>query len=320
MEVMKKRLQPYTCELLRRPAIGVSEFAQTMQENKVRIERSLSKNMLPEKMIDYISTLNEITDACKNLNMTEVQDKTMVRKELKSLLRIVTRKEKHVTRQQWKLVERYMHLGASMYLIGVHCASLRTWACNPKWVAKKARETTLYDKQFKKWANAKPTDFGQLVRLVEQGLKVGGKKKVSLHTDDEDSKEDNEEEECADSDSSSDSSSDGREKKKKKKTKKGNTLAILSSSEDDTKRRKEKRKRNVLDTSSDEPAKISPAKKTAPKTKKKKEKKEKEMVDSSSDNTVLSPAKETETIPLNKTKKKKDKKKKEEEEEKSCTL
>ena len=184
-EKMKTTLQAFTCELLRRPATGVSQFAQTVNENQKRLKEQLSKRFQPTQLEAYMATLTYIMEACQHLNMMERQDKTKIHRNLKKLMNIVQRQDKQVDDKSWKRVIKYMHLGASMYLVGIHLLALRTWATHPNWVAKRAQKGTIFDKPFKKWCNSHKPQMHKLIAVVEAGLKTNKSKDVSFLSEEE---------------------------------------------------------------------------------------------------------------------------------------
>ena len=65
--MLKRRLQSFTCELLRRPGIGVSEYAATMTENLERVS-NLAEIFTQTRMQNYVSCISELAGLCHNLN------------------------------------------------------------------------------------------------------------------------------------------------------------------------------------------------------------------------------------------------------------
>ena len=56
---------------------------------------------------------------------------------------------------EWLFLDKFAHLGASMFLVGLYLQVFRTWNLNPKWVKKTAKEQDKWqDLQFKKWCNS----------------------------------------------------------------------------------------------------------------------------------------------------------------------
>ena len=276
---MKKILKPYTCELLRRPGIGISEFAQTIGENEERV-REMEKICSPEQQLRYLGTLKKLKKASRSLNTLAPQNKEEIPANVRKTLGIVSRENvEEVSKTEWNTVDNFMHLGASMFLVGIHCQALRTWTTNPKWVKETALTQRIFDKDFKGWCDGNG-DMRDLMKVVTKQLKRGNKSgalKDSVY-DREDSSDD-----TSSSDTSTKSSessegakaSKGKGKKKKKKTNKKKTKSIFVESESNdeeetkrTKRGKVKRRIRSESSHSESSQSESPKKKTK-KTKKK---------------------------------------------------
>ena len=120
-DVMCKKLKIFTTEFLQRPGIGVSEMAETFQENSRRLRRHFTTvNNLFEKANDLINVVELITAKISNLNMKKTIDRSKVKKDLKSLVKVAYGKDTSVPDSTLLLLEKACHVGGSLYLLGIY--------------------------------------------------------------------------------------------------------------------------------------------------------------------------------------------------------
>ena len=169
---MKEKLWPSNIELLKRPAMGVSMFAQTILENQRRLDKKLSPTMEQNSILRYLDTVNKVAEHCANLNQKGNGDKNFVRRDLKRLFRVLTN-DRLISPADWNLVDKCMHLGASMFMVGLHMHALKTWILNPAWVAEKANKSHIQDDEFRRWAKGRRPQFTDMFDIVASSLQKG---------------------------------------------------------------------------------------------------------------------------------------------------
>lgn len=212
----KKRLQTFTCELLRRPGVGVSEFSQTIEDNMERLNLSLSKIMSNDNIQSYLNVLNCINDVSRHLNMKGQINKSDIEVNVKKLFKKIC----NTNKTNKKIIDSFMHIGASLYLIGLHVKVFDFTINHSSWVKKKVKGGNVFNKLFKKWAEKKCSEERSMkgyMELVKNELKesVKGKFKVDL-------------EGSSESESDRDSESERDEKKSSKRRK------VVSSESDES--------------------------------------------------------------------------------------
>ena len=256
-DLMKRRLQPFTCELLRRPGVGVSQFAQTISDNYERLN-CLDTLMTSDRINDYMVLLAKLHAMTIGLNMKQDTIKGVkLRKSVKSLI-------KHVAEKKEKLLDIFMHLGASMYLVGLHYKVFQFCIKNTKWIKTKVKGKGTFTKTYKQWLQSKTKDVKSVSGYIDEvvrEIEKSGKKEVSMRFS---ASETDSESECED------------ERKRKKKEKK--KIVVTSGSENESeegdektnKRKKKNEKRRVVSSGSESECEESDGKKKN----KKKERKE----------------------------------------------
>lgn len=256
-DLMKRRLQPFTCELLRRPGVGVSQFAQTISDNYERLN-CLDTLMTSDRINDYMVLLAKLHAMTIGLNMKQDTIKGVkLRKSVKSLI-------KHVAEKKEKLLDIFMHLGASMYLVGLHYKVFQFCMKNTKWIKTKVKGKGTFTKTYKQWLQSKTKDVKSVSGYIDEvvrEIEKSGKKEVSMRFS---ASETDSESECED------------ERKRKKKEKK--KIVVTSGSENESeegdektnKRKKKNEKRRVVSSGSESECEESDGKKKN----KKKERKE----------------------------------------------
>ena len=256
-DLMKRRLQPFTCELLRRPGVGVSQFAQTISDNYERLN-CLDTLMTSDRINDYMVLLAKLHAMTIGLNMKQDTIKGVkLRKSVKSLI-------KHVAEKKEKLLDIFMHLGASMYLVGLHYRVFQFCMKNTKWIKTKVKGKGTFTKTYKQWLQSKTKDVKSVSGYIDEvvrEIEKSGKKEVSMRFS---ASETDSESECED------------ERKRKKKEKK--KIVVTSGSENESeegdektnKRKKKNEKRRVVSSGSESECEESDGKKKN----KKKERKE----------------------------------------------
>ena len=256
-DLMKRRLQPFTCELLRRPGVGVSQFAQTISDNYERLN-CLDTLMTSDRINDYMVLLAKLHAMTIGLNMKQDTIKGVkLRKSVKSLI-------KHVAEKKEKLLDIFMHLGASMYLVGLHYKVFQFCMKNTKWIKTKVKGKGTFTKTYKQWLQSKTKDVKSVSGYIDEvvrEIEKSGKKEVSMRFS---ASETESESECED------------ERKRKKKEKK--KIVVTSGSENESeegdektnKRKKKNEKRRVVSSGSESECEESDGKKKN----KKKERKE----------------------------------------------
>lgn len=169
---MKEKLWPSNIELLKRPAMGVSMFAQTILENQKRLQKKLSTTMEQNSILRYLDTIDKVAQHCVNLNQKGDGEKQFVRRDLKRLFRILTN-DRLISPSDWNVVDKCMHLGASMFMVGLHMHALKTWILNPSWVAEKANKSHISDEEFRRWAKNRRPQFADIFDIVANNLQKG---------------------------------------------------------------------------------------------------------------------------------------------------
>ena len=256
-DMLERRLQTFTCELMRRPGVGISQFAQTFEDNYERV-KVLSTWMTQPKIETYLSDILTLVNASKNLNLKKgITTKKNIRKDVKKLF-------KTVTTMKSKNVDSFMHMGASFYLMGLHLAVLKYALKHPLVIKKKVKGKGTFTKNFKKWAEkreSKESACKSYLEVCVSEIESSVKKTVCLFASESESESKNS--------SSSLSSSDTEvEQKKKKKSRK------IVESDDDA-------KSNVYSESEQENVEAERVEEEEPSTsgeKKKKKKKNKKKI------------------------------------------
>ena len=67
-DMLGRRLQTFTCEMLRSPGVGISQFAQTLEDNYERV-KVLSTWMTRPKIESYLSDVLTLVNVSKSLNL-----------------------------------------------------------------------------------------------------------------------------------------------------------------------------------------------------------------------------------------------------------
>ena len=229
-DLMKRRLQPFTCELLRRPGVGVSQFAQTISDNYERLN-CLDTLMTSDRINDYMVLLAKLHAMTIGLNMKQDTIKGVkLRKSVKSLI-------KHVAEKKEKLLDIFMHLGASMYLVGLHYKVFQFCMKNTKWIKTKVKGKGTFTKTYKQWLQSKSNDVKSVSGYIDEvvrEIEKSGKKEVSMRLS---ASETESESECDDVSE--------RKRKKKEKKKIVVTSGTESESEDRDEKTKKRKKKNV---------------------------------------------------------------------------
>ena len=139
----------------------------------------------------------------------------------------MTGNDSKVARDHMKVMKSFMHIGASMYTIGIQFLAMVTWATNLSWARKSVKEGNIFNKANARWAQKKG-NLQDLMEVVESGY---AKKRKTLAFD-------TSSEEKSSSSGSSCSSEEERVKKRK---------SLMDSSESEINSRKKKKKKEKED-------------------------------------------------------------------------
>ena len=189
-DMLKRRLQPFTCEAIRRPGIGISQFAQTIEENGERLE-NLANLMNQLRIKEYIHVIDNYKKLTAGMHIKgDNIEKKQLKSKVQKLVRALKKKEKSM--------EIFMHLGASMYLIGLHCRVLRFCFTHTHWIKSKCKGKGTYTRRYKTWISKKQSEKESVNGYVEEIVNEIGnsaKKGVSMRFSQSDASESDTDEE-----------------------------------------------------------------------------------------------------------------------------
>lgn len=165
-EDIKRKLHPFNCEFLKRPAVALSEFSETLTAAYDRLNENL-ETFVEKDIKTVMETLYLLFPAAAVLNVKSGQ--TATKKEIKAALKQIynllngdlSEELRTVTSYKgfFKSMKSFMHIGASMYLIGVHFYVLKFIFSNMKFVKEtvktKASEGNKFSRHFKAWSEKK---------------------------------------------------------------------------------------------------------------------------------------------------------------------
>ena len=128
----------------------------------------------------YVDIITQVGDMFANLNMKETE---CAPSDVKRVLRWSSTSESDGA---MKLNTRFMHMGASLYTVGIHLNVLQYLTRNRQVWKKKALADKLDNKYLKKWAKNKHSKIKDLVPVIMKGMVEGRKqksKKTVIFTD-----------------------------------------------------------------------------------------------------------------------------------------
>ena len=228
MEI-QRRLKYFTCEMIRRPPVGVSEFAGTVNANVPIINENL-ENVF-QKADTFKSMLQSIGKITKNLDIiTHV---------------LLTSKKFDV-----KTLKSFCHLSASIYLVSIHILVNHTLCGDPNFLRASVKMNKKSDGKLRKWANTKGSSIKswcKLVKLVEgRKANMGGRIQVSSSEEEssEQSEESEENEESEDGSDAPDRKRRGNKGRKRKERVKKKRKQQVRESEDEEREEEENRKKD----------------------------------------------------------------------------
>ena len=168
-KLLRRRLQTFSCELLRRPSVGVSQFAATIAENTNRIQDHYQKCFTSYNLNKYVDLLKSIACISDKLNARGPEfHRRNVATNLKHLLKIIFGRDGTLMKSEWKLIRPFMHLGASMFSLGLHLLVFHLWSTTFSFVARKVIKGNVYNRMYKRWAKTRRPNLKNLVQVAEQ--------------------------------------------------------------------------------------------------------------------------------------------------------
>lgn len=175
-EVMCRRLKPFTCEYMRRPGIAVSEFSDTFEQNSSRLQNYFqSKNNLFKKhnINSLVEAFNHIAMVSSNLNAKKGIEVSTLKNDIIALYQIAYGKDPKIGQAQDSLIQQATHLGASLYLLGIHYQVFKFCALNVKWV-KKHSDANSFNASYNAWTKKKRgNDLQGYMDVIEKDLRQG---------------------------------------------------------------------------------------------------------------------------------------------------
>ena len=123
----------------------------------------------------YVDIMTEVTDLFKNLNINESE---CAPSDIKRVLRWISTSRSD---EAMKLITRFMHMGASLYTVGIHLNVLRFLTRNQQVWKKKALAHKSDNKHLMKWAKNRHSKIKDIIPVIIKGM-VDGRKKKSKKT------------------------------------------------------------------------------------------------------------------------------------------
>ena len=128
---------------MRRPEIGMSEFAETIEKNLSFLTENDCHFLKKNKFISISGKLQNFTTLLRKLN-TRNTDEHIAPPHIKQFLKLLLDDEMD------DLFQQMFHFGGAMFLLGVHYCSIKALLSNPEFYAQNSLDTFSKElKQFK---------------------------------------------------------------------------------------------------------------------------------------------------------------------------
>ena len=128
----------------------------------------------------YVDIMTEIAALFSNVNINETE---CAPSDIKRVLRWISTSQSD---NAMKLITRFMHMGASLYTVGIHLTVLRFASRNTKIWKKKALSCKPEDKSFLKWAKSRQSSVKDLVPIMHNAMRRKKKGKTTVTFSDSD--------------------------------------------------------------------------------------------------------------------------------------
>lgn len=137
------RLQPYSCEWLRRPSVALSELSETLTENVKLLEENPGKLIRKNKIQRLVDATNTILPKLEPLN---TKTSTPAQKtHVKDVLRFFLEEDQETQ----EFMEEMFHTSTAMYLTSLHYLVAKCVLTHPKEYAEKLQAKSGNDGAFK---------------------------------------------------------------------------------------------------------------------------------------------------------------------------
>ena len=135
-EALLRRMSPINCEWMRRPQTGVSEFAETIDQNLSFLSENSSDFLKKRKFTAMAQKLLSFTTLLKKFN-TRNNDDQPAPGDIKDLLKVLLADNEEVD----DFFQQMYQFGGAMYLLGVHYSSIKALLSNPEFYAQNSLDT-----------------------------------------------------------------------------------------------------------------------------------------------------------------------------------
>ena len=104
-----------------------------------------------------MEAFSHISLVSSNLNIKKGVDTSTLKQDIKAIYRLAYGKDPNIGEQHESLIQQATHLGASLYLLGIHYQVFKFCAINVKWIKQNSEENS-FNHRYNRWLRSKNTN------------------------------------------------------------------------------------------------------------------------------------------------------------------